>query len=585
MTRTTWNLGLLYKSDNDPQIEKDLIALEKACKAFEKKYRGKDFVSTSTKLKQALDDAAKRDSLNGGKPCRYFSLKMSIDTGDTALSAHMAKYEERITKAMNGTAFFYLDIAKIPKADQKKYLKDPILREYAYMLKKVFEHAKHNLSEKEEQLMDLLSQPSYSMWVDGADKLLNEQVIPFGKEKLPLPKAIMGLPTMKSADREEIWGKVIKTLKSISHFAEGEMNAIYTYKKISDERRGYAKPYSATVLGYEQDEKIVEGLVDLVSKYFSLSHRFYKVHAKLLGKKKITQADRGASIGKIDKKFDFQSSIEIVRKEFEKVDPKYAKFLDTFLENGQFDVYPKKGKTGGAFCAGGRDDEPTYIMLNHTDDIRSVETLAHEMGHAIHTELSKSQPLRYQRYSMAVAETASTFFEQVASDALEKQLTEKEKVIFLHNKIMGDIATVFRQIALFNFENELHLKVRKEGMVSKADIAKLLSKHMRTYLGNAVETTDDDGYFFVYWSHIRRFFYVYSYAYGQLVSRALFENWKKDPSYATKIEKFLSLGRSMSPEDIFRSIGINTRDPKFFEAGLKGIEADIAKLEKLAKKH
>lgn len=149
---------------------------------------------------------------------------------------------------------------------------------------------------------------------------------------------------------------------------------------------------------------------------------------------------------------------------------------------------------------------------------------------------------------------------------------------------MGDISTIFRQIACFNFELELHENIRKEGQVNRSAIAKLLQKHMRAYTGKSMEVTEDDGYFYVTWSHIRRFFYVYSYAYGQIVSRALYEKWKSDSSYSKKIEQFLSAGRSMSPKDIFKSIGI-TIDKTFFETGLKAIEADIIKLEKLAKKH
>ena len=102
-------------------------------------------------------------------------------------------------------------------------------------------------------------------------------------------------------------------------------------------------------------------------------------------------------------------------------------------------------------------------------------------------------------------------------------------------------------------------------------------------MGDAVEVTDEEGYFYVYWSHIRRFFYVYTYAYGQIISRALYEKWKEDPSYAKKIKQFLSAGGSMKPEDIFKSIGIDTSKNSFFETGLEGVERDITKLEKLAK--
>jgi oligoendopeptidase F len=285
-------------------------------------------------------------------------------------------------------------------------------------------------------------------------------------------------------------------------------------------------------------------------------------------------------MGEIKRKFTFEDSVELVKKGFKRVDEKYVKIFEKFLENGQIDVYPKKGKSGGAYCASGGDN-PTFVLLNHADNIRSVETIAHEMGHAFHSEMSKSQPHHYRDYSTATAEVASTFFEQLVNEELEETLSDKEKVILLHNKILGDVSTIFRQIAFFNFELELHTLVRVKGFVAKEEISLLMNKHLKSYMGDAFEFKPDDGYFFVYLSHIRRFFYVYSYSYGQIISRALFEKWKEDSSYAKKIEQFLRAGGSMSPKDIFKSIGIDTSDSKFFEAGLKSLEKDIVKLEKL----
>jgi oligoendopeptidase F len=447
-------------------------------------------------------------------------------------------------------------------------------------LEKIFEHAKFNLSEGEEQIIDLLSETSYSMWTKSVQKLLGEQFVEYKGKKIPFTEASSMFSNLPKKERRKMHLKINEISKSVAYSAEAEINAIYNYKKILDERRGYKKSYSSTVLSYENDEKVVEMLIDLVTKHFSTSRRFYKLHAKLLKEDKITYADRSVSIGKIKKKFDFNTTVSIVREIFGSVDKKYSDFLDKFLQNGQIDVYPKKGKSGGAFCWGNGDLE-TFVLLNHTDDIRSVETLAHEMGHAIHTELSKSQPPFYRDYTMSVAEVASTFFEQVVSSGLENHLSKKEKIIFLHNKIKGDISTVFRQIACFNFELELHQKIRENGQLTKEDMAALMNKHMAAYMGDKVELKPDDGYFFVQWSHIRNFFYVYSYAYGQIISRALFENWKKDKSYINKVEHFLSAGGSMSPETIFKKIGIDTSSKAFFEIGLQSIENDLTKLERL----
>ncbi len=581
--KTEWNLGLLYKNDKDPQIEKDIQAAEKACALFEKKYKGKDFTSTSKKLLLALADYESIEKLIDSKSWWYFALKSDLDSDNAIAGASATRIDQRLNNATNKLTFFGLTIGLIPVKKQKEYLKDKSLAGHAYSLRCIFSEAKYKLSEKEEQLIGLLSQTSYRMWVDGQQRVLSQKTIEYKGETFPLSKAMSMLGDFSKEDRVNMNRLINGCLKENSQFAEAEINAVYNYKKIMDERRGYQKPYSATVLGYENEESEVEDLVGVVTKYFKLSNKFYTLHAKLLGEKTISMADRSVKIGEIKKKFDFETSVDIVRDAFKGVDQKYADYLDTFLLNRQIDVYPRKGKKSGAYCWG-TGDLPTFVLLNYTDNITSVETLAHEMGHAIHTELSKAQPLRYKHYSTATAEVASTFFEQVVIDKLESLLNEDEKIILLHNKIMGDISTIFRQIACFNFELELHENIRKEGQVNRSAIAKLLQKHMRAYTGKSMEVTEDDGYFYVTWSHIRRFFYVYSYAYGQIVSRALYEKWKSDSSYSKKIEQFLSAGRSMSPKDIFKSIGI-TIDKTFFETGLKAIEADIIKLEKLAKKH
>ena len=143
--------------------------------------------------------------------------------------------------------------------------------------------------------------------------------------------------------------------------------------------------------------------------------------------------------------------------------------------------------------------------------------------------------------------------------------------------------TIFRQIACFNFETELHKAVRTKGEVAKEEIGTMLNRHMSSYLGPITKMDVMDGNFFVTWGHIRRFFYVYSYALGQLISKALYAEYKKDKRFIEKINKFLHAGGSDTPENIFRSIGIDVTKPDFWIRGLRSIEKDIEKLERLTK--
>ena len=375
----------------------------------------------------------------------------------------------------------------------------------------------------------------------------------------------------------------MEKLQSISNFAESELNAVVLNKKINDELRGFKHPYSATILGYENDEKSVLNLVQTVTGNFPIAQRFYRLKAKMMGLSTLSYADRAAQVGKVHKKISFEKACVMLGEVLESIDTEYKDIFERMIERGQIDVYPKKGKSGGAYCSHGIE-LPTMVLLNHTDDMRSFTTLAHEMGHAIHSEMSKSQSPLYEGYSTAVAETASTFFEQLAFEELFKKLTDQEKITALHDKINDDVSTIFRQITFFNFELELHSLIREKGSLSHQEIASLLNKHTAAYMGSSVKLEDIDGYFFAEVSHFRRFFYVYSYAYGQLISKSLVRLYQKDLSYAGKIKEFLKAGGSKTPEQIFKDIGIDVMRPSFFEEGLKGIEEDIKKLERLVRK-
>ncbi len=583
--KTEWDLALLYKSDNDPQIEKDMQTIEKACADFEKKYRNKDFTSTPEKLRKALEDSeALSKKIMGHKPWWYFMLRSHMDSENSVAKAMVTQFEQRLTKSSNKITFFSLKVAAIPKKDQKKFLTNSLLKPFKYNLEHSFENAKYNLTEAEENMASLFSQTSYSMWVSAQEKSLFQQLIDFKGEKIPVSKARELLADLPKKDRHELYKKITDTLKFVSQFAEAEINAICNYKKVLDEKRGYKEPYSASVIGNENTEKEIELLASVVTKYFSISHRFYKLHAKLLKEKTITRADASAKIGEIKKKFNFPEMVKVINNAFEKVGPWYVDMFKKYLTQGQIDVYPRKGKySGGYHWKTGSN--PSFILLNHVDSIRSVETLGHEMGHAFHGELSQLQPPRYQDHPSSTAEVASTFFEQIVTDEIENILSDKEKIIMTHSKLARDIHTIFTQIACFNFETDLHKKIRGKGQLSKDEIAELMGKHLKAYTGPAMKINSDDGYIFVSWMHLRMFFYTYTYAYGHIISKAMYECWKKDRSFESKVREFLSAGSSMSPRDIFKKIGIDINDPKFFESGLKAIDADITKLEKLAKKN
>lgn len=581
--KTTWNLDLLYKNPKDPQIEKDIQTIKNACLSFSKKWlKNKKYLTNEKVLLQALSDyEALSNIVRPNKPLWYFQLLSDIENNNEYASAQAIKIDQQLMEAFNSTIFFTLSLGKIDNTFKKKILKNKNFKPYHYFLTKIFNTAKYQLSEPEEKILNKLDIVSYTMWTDGVQKQLGAQKILFKGKEIGLGEASNIMQSLPRSARLALHKQVKEKLAIVAPFAEAEINAVVTDKKISDELRGYKHQTSSTILKYENDEQSIHTLAKLVTEAFPISHRFYKIKQKMMKlSEKLRSVDINASVGSIKRSFDFPEAVEIAKTAFGKTDPLFEKILDSYLEKGQIDVFPRLNKRSGAYCWG-HPHLPTFVLLNHVPSFNSVSTLAHEMGHAIHTEFSKKQSIFYERYSTSTAEVASTLFENFVFDEVMRTLSPKEQIIALHDHIADDMGTIFRQIAFFNFEIEMHEIVRAEGFIVNEKLCMLMNKHLKSYIGDQLHLDPDDGLFWVRLSHIRSYFYVYTYAFGQLVSKALYAEYKKDSNFIQKIKQFLYAGGSDTPENIFKSIGIDTTKPEFWKAGLESIENDIKKLEKM----
>jgi oligoendopeptidase F len=584
--KTEWDFSSMYNGDKDPRIESEIKEMEEARLAFAKKYSNKKFLASTKTILSALKDWEKMLTESGfAKPIWYLSKLNDIDSSNQERKSRTNLLTQRVTKAENEIIFFELSLSKLDPKMQKEILNDKSFAPYKYYLKKTFEAGKHLLSESEEKILSLKYQVTYKMWVDAQKKLLNAQTVKFQKRDIPISEALMLRHQLGFKERHELQNKIIPVLKAVSHMAEAELNAVYTDKKIEDELRGYKTPYQATVEGYENDLDTVENLIKVINDNMKVSHRFFKARAKLLGLEKLGSADLYAPVAKsTQKKISLEEIVSKTIESFNKIKPEFGNYVKSFAENGQIDFLPKKGKKGGAYCSPGHN-VPTCVLMNITGSIDDICTLAHEMGHSIHSELAKGQPYLYEDYTISVAEVASTFFEQlVIDDLIDNAKNDEERLRLLDEKMKGDIGTIFRQISYFNYELALHNKVRKDGGASKEEMAEMFLKETKNFVGPVLSPNVDDGYTFIYIPHLRYFFYVYTYALGQIVSRALCAKYKEDNSFIEKVEEFLKSGQSMSPRDIFLKTGIDIADPKFIQAGIDAVAEDVKKYEGIVNK-
>lgn len=584
--QTTWALSTLYyKNLKDPQIEKDIKKAERAYHAFVSKWTKKSFVHNAKVLKESLQEYEALLAMpETSKVGRYLSLRLALNVNDTEAEKMSALLRRRFRKLGDSMLFYSLTLGAIAKTQQKKFLHNKDLQHFHYFLERLFLEAAHHLSEAEEKIINLKQAQAYGMWVDMVEKIISNRKIVWKKEEIAIPHALEKLDNLKSQDKPKLWSLLMREMQSISEVAEHEFNAIITDVRTEDELRGFTKPYSSTALNYEDTEASIENLVATVSKEgFRLSRAFYKLKAEYHNKTQLHYSQKYDTIG-TEVTIPFSEAVMICRDVFYSVHTEYGQIFDEMLTSGKIDVYPKAGKQGGAFMSA-QTGHPIQVFLNYADNFKSLETLAHEMGHAIHAARSATNSPLYDGHSITTAETASTLFENLVFDAVYEQASETQKMVLLHDRLTRDIATIQRQIAFFNAELEIHNTIHREGAMTAEELRLCMKKHLTSYLGSAVQINPEDGYSFVYIPHLRYGFYVYTYSFGLLMSTHMANLYKADPSYVEQIDRFLRAGETATVANIFKSIDINIEASETYQNALQLQSQDIATFRKLVRQN
>ncbi len=588
--KKTWDLTPLFASDDDPRISGSRAEVEAATKSFAEKWKGDQaYLANPKVLRQALDEYEvwSRTFAGGGHETYYAWLRSEQDQNDPKLKAALNRAEEFGNRILNQVRFFELSLAKIPPEKQGEFLGTSELMPYRHMLERLFEEAKYLLGEKEENILALKSGPAYAHWVRLMSGLIAGEELAVrvaGKDEKKTFEEVLGLiDSPDKATRDSAAEALNALFRKRLEIGEAELNAILTDKKIDDELRGWERPDQGRHTHDDIDTATVDALLGAVERRYDLSARFYALKAKLLGLPRLAYYERNVPYGKIEKDYDFESALALVYKVFARLSPEFAEILARFARDGHFDVFPRKGKAGGAFCAHNLLSQPTYVLLNHNGKLKDVLTLAHEMGHAVNNELMRGQHALYFGTSTATAEVASTFMEDFVLAEIVREADPELRLAILMLKLNDDVSSVFRQTACYRFEQELHRSQRAKGYLSAGEIGVIFQKHMRAYMGEAVEQSPGAENWWLYWSHIRRFFYVYSYASGLLISKSLQAAVREKLEFIENVKGFFAAGMSDSPRGIFRKLGVDVTEASFWDKGLTTIEKDLDAAEKLAR--
>ena len=577
-----WDLSDLYSNPADPQIAADSEWLKRRISDFSS-YRGKVAELGPEQLLEAvrmLEEIYERAE----KLLAYAYLEFSTRTLDAGASAFFQSMKEFSSQIRRDTLFFRLEWTKIEDGPAEALTKSAALSKYAHYLASLRRYRPHLLSEPEERILAEKSPAGSSAWEALFDKMLGR--LRFGEKEKTQSEVLAGLYSVDREERKRAAAELSDGLQTLLLPLTHIFNTVLLDKSIDDRLREYPHWLSARNLDNEIGDATVSALVSAVCSRYDLVERYYFLKKKLLGYDELFDYDRYAPVwAQTGAGISWEEAREIVLTSFEDFSFEAAKIARLFFEKQWIHASLLPGKRSGAYSHPLIPSAHPYVFLNFTGSRRDVMTLAHELGHAVHQYLARKQGLFNCNTPLTTAESASVFAETLVFRSLLKRTDSKEERLgLICSRIEDTFATVFRQVAMHRFEERVHNARRTRGELDQEFIGSAWMQTQAAMFGNSVHLLD---HYKTWWSYIPHFVhspgYVYAYAFGQLMTAALYEQYLREgPDFVPAYLEFLESGGKAEPCELLRPLGVDPTDGGFWERGLKIVEGLIDEAEEEA---
>jgi oligoendopeptidase F len=554
--------------------------------AFAERHEGRVAELDGPGLREAMEELAGISDLVG-RALNYAHLSFAADTADPGIGALLQSGSERATAIQTRLLFFELEWVAIEDDRAEELLATEGLDFCRHHLRLERRYRPHLLTAPEERIVSELSVTGAGAWSRLFDELTSaiEVEPPGAEEPTTLDEALSNLFNPDRDVRRGTAEAVTAALEPGLRTRAYVFNTLLQEKAIKDRLRSYPHWLATRNLSNEASDESVQALVEAVKARYELPRRWYRTKARLLGIDRLADYDRMAVVGADDTEIDWKEGREIVLDTFGSVSDRMREVAERFLDERWIDAPPRESKRGGAFSASTVPSVHPYVMLNWTNRRRDVTTLAHELGHGIHQYLARDQGVFHQSTPLTVAETASVFAEELVFGRLLGETDDPgARLGLLAEAIESQIATVFRQIAMNQFEDRVHTSRREEGELSVDRFGELWIETQAELLGDAVELTEN---YRSWWSYVPHFIgspgYVYAYAYGQLLALSVYRTYEdRGAEIVPGYLEMLSAGGSRSPEELGELVGVDLRDPGFWDRGLDLVAEQLEAAESAA---
>ena len=577
-----WNLKDLLKTHKGKDFDEILNKLKNDINKFESYRTQLNKNITREKFFEILklsENIAEQESTI----VAYSYLWFSTDTKNQEARAFMDNMNNTIAELDNKMIFFTLWFKELDDKNSKRLIQDS--GDYKYHLERIRAFKPYTLSEAEEKVIILkdttgtnalrsiytlfTSSFKFPLKIKNKTEILNSsQLTSYVRSKNPKlrEEAYKSLWKVYS-EHTDVLGDIYK-------------NIVMDWKNESINIRGYKTPISVRNLGNDISDKSVEALLNVCKKNIGLFQEYFKLKAKILKIKKMSRYHLYAPAPIEKGSIDYTKATNIVLDSYNNFSKDMAEMAERVFKEKHIDSMISPAKKSGAYCYSITPRITPYVLVNFDKKDRDVMTLAHELGHAVHSMTAANHSSFTFHAPLVLAETASVFGEMIVTDRLlEEEKNKKKKQAILMAKLDDIYATVIRQTYFVLFEKEAHEMIAKGATVN--ELCEVYLKNLKEQFGNAVNVTDDFKHEWTYIPHIYETpFYCYAYSFGNLLVLALYNMYKKEgKNFVPKYLRLLSYGGSEKPSKILNELGIDIESEQFWQEGFEVIETMIKELK------
>ncbi len=583
--QSKWQLDDLYPDNYKTAFQADIERLQQKIEAFTHYREELKPDIAPARFVQILNEFAELNEL-GHKMGGFTHLRAAGDTQDTAILSLMGQTQAIITEAFNKVMFFELWIRSLEDDEAAPLIE--AAEGYRYYLASLRLGKPHMLSEAEEKIINLKDMTGSAALENIYSSITNRYIFNVtigGEEKHMTRGELMSYAhSPKREERKAAYEELYRVYGNDGNIL-GQI-----YQSIARDwcseglgLRRYNTPISVRNLQNDIPDEVVDLLLDTCRKNRNIFQDYFRLKRQLIGVDELHRYDLYAPIASDDSRVSFDEALKTVLNSYNEFDPDFAKMAERVYKEHHIDSEVRHGKRGGAFCSTISPKYTPWVLVNFQGKNDDISTLAHELGHAIHSMSAEDRNIFEQHSCLPLAETASTFGEMLLSDYLESQ-TDDKKVIssMLVKQIDDNYATIQRQSYFALFEKEAHRMIREGADVDELNAA---------YLANLKDQFGDsmivDDYFKWEWVSIPHIystpFYVYAYSFGQLLVLALYNQYKiEGRSFIPRYKELLHKGGSQRPADLLLDAGFDFTKESFWQGGFDILKGKVDRLISLS---